>query len=285
MTTMTIFPELVPLVRDGLYFDLQGRLEAIDGAIRSRHRQDIRAVIEAGFAYAEGARALLDVLGWLDMAGEQAVEVDVCRHRDVLLGGLSTRMESERAVRGDASASEEERAQAFTREGLLAELAGRVREAASGAGAGGAAGGGVVVVPASLVDLLRESLVSALADCAGEIEDEGREHPGGLDGRLERLGAYRSLLEVVGFQGTVPPVAVRVDLSAHRWALVSALRGRRDCERYLGLAAEAARRRRSAPRIEEFMSSAGLEDARDCRAAAFPAEPRESCGPVAWGCE
>lgn len=276
--TLTIFPELVPLVRDGLYFDLQGHLEEIDGAIRSRNRQDIRAVVEAGLAHAEGARALLDALGWLDMAGEQAVEVDVRRHREILLGAISTRMGSERAVQGDGSANEE-RVQAFTREGLLAELAARVREA-SGASAG-------VVVPASLVDLLRESVVSALADCAGEIEDDGHGHLGSLDGRpLERFDAYRALLEVVGLLPTFPAAAVRVDLSAHRWALVSALRARRDCERYLGLAVEAARARRSAARIEEFMSTAGLVDAQDRRAPDAGREPHdESCRPVAWGCE
>jgi hypothetical protein len=177
--TMTIFPELVPLVRDGLYFDLQGRLEEMDGAIRSRRRQDIRDVIEGGLACAEDARALLDVLGWLDMEGEQAVVVDVCRHREVLLGAISTRMDSERSVRGDASAGEEERVQAFTREGLLAEFAARVKGATS-------ASAGMAVVPASLVDLLREALVSVLADCAGAIEDDGYEHPGGLDGALSQ---------------------------------------------------------------------------------------------------
>ncbi|HSZ70593.1 MAG TPA: hypothetical protein VK756_09540 [Solirubrobacteraceae bacterium] len=195
---MTIFPELVPLVRDGLYFDLQGRLEEIDGAIRSRGRQDIRAVVEAGLDHVGEARALLDALGWLDMAGEQAVEVDVSRHREVLLGAISMRMASERSVQGDAEASDEQRAQAFTREGLLAELAARVRDASDASAV-------MVVLPASLVGLLREGLVSALADCAGEIEEDGREHPGGLDGRpLQRFDAYRALLEVLGLQGTVP---------------------------------------------------------------------------------
>lgn len=265
--TLTIFPELVPLVRDGLYFDLHGCLEELDGAIRSRSRQDIRDVIGAGLAHAEGARALLDALGWRDVAEERAVEVDVYRYRRVLLGAIWTRMESERSVQGDTEASGEERAQACTREGLLAELAARVK---------GAAGAEPVVVPALLVDLLREALVSAVADCAGEIENAGREHPGGLDGRLlERFDAYRALLEEIGLQGTVPAAAVGVDLSVHRWALVSVLRGRRDCERYLVWAVDAARARRCAARIEEFMSTTGLEDARDRRAPGAPCEPHD----------
>jgi hypothetical protein len=48
------------------------------------------------------AQALLDALGWFDLADEQAVEVDACRHREVLLGAISTRTQSERAVQGDA---------------------------------------------------------------------------------------------------------------------------------------------------------------------------------------
>jgi hypothetical protein len=124
--TITISPGLVPLVRDGLYFDLQGRLEEMDDAISSRDRCDIRGVIEAGLAYARGALTLLDAVGWFDVSDERAVEVDVCRYRGVLLGAISTRMESERAVHGDTDASEEERAQTLTREGLLAELSQRV---------------------------------------------------------------------------------------------------------------------------------------------------------------
>ncbi|HSZ69158.1 MAG TPA: hypothetical protein VK756_02235 [Solirubrobacteraceae bacterium] len=277
---MTIFPELVPLVRDGLYFDLQGRLEEIDGAIRSRGRQDIRGVVEAGLARAEEARALLDAVGWLDVAGEQAAVVDVCRHRELLLGAIATRMASERSVQGDGEASGEQRAQAFTREGLLVELAGRVREASD-------ASTGVAVVPASLVSLLREGLVSALADCAGEIEEDGREHPGGLDERpLQRFDAYRALLEELGLQSTVPAVGVRLDLSVHRWALVSVLRWRRDCERYLVWSVDAARARRCAARIEEFMSTAGLQEPQDRRGPRARCEPHdESSQQVAWGWE
>jgi hypothetical protein len=90
------------------------------------------------------------------------------------------------------------------------------------------------------------------------------------------------LLDEVGLLPTFPAVPVQVDLSAHRWALVGALRARRDCERYLGLAVEAARARRSAARIEEFMSTAGLEDAQDRRT---PGAPGEGSRPVAKGCE
>lgn len=270
--TITIPPELVALVRDGLYFDLQGCLEEMDSAIRSRERQDVRVVIEAGVAWAGGALALLDVVGWLDVVEERAVEVDVCRHREVLLGAISTRTQSERAVQGDANASEEDRSSAIAREKQLAALATRIR---------GASGAGTVVVPASLVDLLREALVSVVADCAGAIEDDGRDHPGSLDGTLlRRFDAYRALLEQVGLHATVPAVAVEVD-SVHRGALVGVLRERRDCERYLMWAVDMARSRHRVARIEEFMSTAGLQDEKDRRAAFALCDE----GPVAWGCE
>jgi hypothetical protein len=270
--TITIPPELVALVRDGLYFDLQGCLEEMDSAIRSRDRLDIRVAIEAGLAWAGDALALLDVVGWLEVANERAVEVDVCRHREVLLGAISTRTQSERAVQEDANASEEDRSRAIVREKQLAELATRVQAASSA---------GTVLVPASLVDLLREALVSVVADCAGAIEDDGREHPGNLDGTLlRRFDAYRALLEQVGLHATVPAAAVEVD-SAHRGPLVGVLRERRDYERYLMWAVDMARSRRRIGRIEEFMSSAGLQDEQDRRTALALCDE----SPVAWGCE
>ena len=273
--TITISPELVALVRDGLYFDLQGCLEEMDSAIRSRDRHAIRVAIEAGLAWAGDALALLDAVGWFDLADERPVEVDVCRHREVLLGAISTRTQAERGVQGDANASEEDRSRAIAREKQLAELATRIRGAASGAG--------TVLVPASLVDLLREALVSVVADCAGAIEDDGRDHPGSLDGTLlRRFDAYRALLEQVGLHATVPAVAVEVD-AVHRRALVGVLRERRDCERYLMWAVDMARSRRRVARIEEFMSSAGLQDEQDRRAAGALCD--EGFGPVAWGCE
>ena len=244
--------ELVPLVRDGLYFDLHGQLEKAAALIEPRGREGTGPAIEDGLVRAEGARALLDVVGWQEPAEACAVEVDVRWHREALLRALLTRIESECGVRGDQNASEEDRAQASARCDWLAELVARV-EATRRTGS--------VTVPASFVDLLREALVSGLADCAGKIEDAGHSEPGGIDGRLlEPFDAYRALLERVGWVRVVPAVAVEVELSVHRWALVSALRQRLVCELYIAHEVDLRRARCRAGRIEAFLSTAGLED-------------------------
>jgi hypothetical protein len=64
--TIVIPEELVPLLRDGLYFDLHGQLEEANGLIEPRNRADISVGVVGCLARAEGARALLDVVGWID---------------------------------------------------------------------------------------------------------------------------------------------------------------------------------------------------------------------------
>lgn len=61
--TIAIPEELVPLLRDGLYFDLHGQLEEAGGLIEPRNRADISAGVAGCLARAEDARALLDVVG------------------------------------------------------------------------------------------------------------------------------------------------------------------------------------------------------------------------------
>lgn len=56
--TIVIPEELVPLLRDGLYFDLQGQLDEAGGLIEPRYRSDISAGVAGCLARAEGARAL-----------------------------------------------------------------------------------------------------------------------------------------------------------------------------------------------------------------------------------
>ncbi len=90
--TIVIPEELVPLLRDGLYFDLHGQLDEDSGLIEPRNRADIGAGVAGCLARAEGARALLDVVGWTDpIETPTAIEVDVRRHRDALLRALLTR--------------------------------------------------------------------------------------------------------------------------------------------------------------------------------------------------
>lgn len=78
--TIIIPDELVPLLRDGLYFDLHGQLEEAVALIEPRGRADIRAAVAGCLGRAKGTRALLDVLGWIEPVDRPSVvEVDVRR--------------------------------------------------------------------------------------------------------------------------------------------------------------------------------------------------------------
>jgi len=121
--TIVIPEELVPLLRDGLYFDLQGQLDKAGGLIEARYGADISGGVAGCLARAEGARALLDVVGWIDpIEAPTAVEVDVRQHHDALLRALLTRIASEHSVEEDPEVSEEDRARAKARIGRLADL-------------------------------------------------------------------------------------------------------------------------------------------------------------------
>lgn len=132
------------------------------------------------------------------------------------------------------------------------------------------AGASTVTVPASFVNLLRETVVMQLTDCAIDISDSGRAHPEGLaESLLEPFESYCALLRCVGCLPAVPAVSVEVVPAEHCWALVTAMRQGLDFERWMagqGHAADAegAKQRRKAQRrarqIERFLITAGLED-------------------------
>jgi hypothetical protein len=128
----------------------------------------------------------------------------------------------------------------------------------------------MVTVPASFVDLLRETVVTQLTDCAIEISDSGRAHPEGIEECLfAPFERYCALLRCVGCVPTVPAAAVKVALAEHRWALVAALRCGLDFERWMAEQGDpafpsGAEQRREAQRrarqIERFLAAAGLGD-------------------------
>jgi hypothetical protein len=127
MTIIIIPEELVPLLRDGLYFDLHGQLEEAGALIEPRGRADIRAAVAGCLGRAKGTRALLDVLGWIEpLDPPSIVEVDVRKHRLALLRTLLTRIESEHGVEEDPEVSDEDRAAAKARIGQLADLIAQV---------------------------------------------------------------------------------------------------------------------------------------------------------------
>ena len=121
--TIVIPEELVPLLRDGLYFDLHGQLEEAGALVEPRGRADISDGVAGCLARAERARALLDVVGWIDpIETPTEVEVDVREHHDALLRGLLTRISSEHSVEEDPEVGDEERATAKARVSQLADL-------------------------------------------------------------------------------------------------------------------------------------------------------------------
>jgi hypothetical protein len=121
--TIVIPEELVPLLRDGLYFDLHGQLEEAGSLVEPRSRADISDGVARCLARAEGARALLDVVGWIDpIETPTDVEVDARQHHDALLRALLTRISSEHSVEEDPEVSDEDRAVAKARVSQLADL-------------------------------------------------------------------------------------------------------------------------------------------------------------------
>lgn len=126
---ITIPPELVPLLRDGVYFDLHGQSDEIGALVEPRERPgDVRAEVDERFVRANATRALLDVVGWLEPVEASPVEVDAREHHDALVRALLMRIESERSTEVDSEASIGERAEAKVRAGQLADLVQRVEE-------------------------------------------------------------------------------------------------------------------------------------------------------------
>jgi hypothetical protein len=130
----------------------------------------------------------------------------------------------------------------------------------------GSRSAGIVTVPARFVPVLREAVVERLAAAAGEIEDDGQAHPSaGIDPELlETFDAYRALLEVMGWAGTAPAVPVQVHVSAHHWALETALHKHLELQRNsMADSPEGTTQYRLAKRdagmVEAFIADAGLQ--------------------------
>ena len=83
-----------------------------------------------------------------------------------------------------------------------------------------------VVIPAEVVDLLRDGLRSQIAILAQWItqaheREGGREHPERYQDPLRCQDAVRALMEEIG--SSTPPSDLKVDLQTHAWALLEGL--------------------------------------------------------------
>lgn len=132
-----------------------------------------------------------------------------------------------------------------------------------------------IVVPASIVRHLRSALLSALGTAAALIEQasmryEREKHPEWFTGPLGHFDAHRALLDVVGWGEPPAEQDTQVDLEAHRWAIVTAMRDRLEVEQdYLRVdasAKDAGKQRNvaqhNAEAIESFLATSGLEESK-----------------------
>jgi hypothetical protein len=83
-----------------------------------------------------------------------------------------------------------------------------------------------VVIPAEVVDLLRDGLRSQIATVAQWIthadeREGGREHPERYQDPLRCIYALHRLMEEIRW--STPPSDLKVDLETHAWALLEAL--------------------------------------------------------------
>jgi hypothetical protein len=89
-----------------------------------------------------------------------------------------------------------------------------------------------VVVPAEVLDLLRDGLRSQIALAGQHVasadeQPDGRRHPERYQDPLRCQDTLRALLDEIGWGG--PPSDLKVDLDTHAWALLEALRDQVSC--------------------------------------------------------
>jgi Lon protease-like protein len=126
---VTVPPDLVQPLRDGLYRDLGTCLAQTCAAVQRHDRTRIRAVVKERFRRAEPIRDLLDEVGWVEPEeGPPPVEVDLREHRNALLRALRALLKRENAVAEDTEAPEAERSAAAALVGPLTAFVQKVEE-------------------------------------------------------------------------------------------------------------------------------------------------------------
>lgn len=247
MSTIVVPAGTVQLLRGWLLQQLSTTAEGIAE----------NSVEHAGIADAirrlEGARRLLDEIGWTDPADEQDVTLDPS-HREALQETLTLALDGERWAAQQGR--EDARERALTVESFVRSLPPQEDVG--------------MVVPDDLMPVLIDSLVSELLDAAEGVEraaaralDEARRDPDTYARPLAHFDAIRAALDALKWGGLLT-----IDLQAHRDALRSALLGRLGTERDMiadgistgGESGERQRRRAYAYAIdvERLMGLAGV---------------------------
>jgi hypothetical protein len=251
----TIPAPVVTELRGALYHQLGGTAEDLASVHYEPPTERLSEWSEP-LARVDRARALLDRIGWCAPDPERDVEIDLDRHRRVIVDALGHDLilcRSLASEKGDAAKDRERaRAQAVLIE-AFAESAGLdlVHEPEQR-----------ITVPDDFLPLLTECVLGVMHDAAEELEQAGFDVDSYPE-PLEQLGAIRAALDAIGWGATGS-----VDLGIHRWAFEKALRDRLATERHLQASAErmptdAGKTQREiayrhALEIETFMSDAGL---------------------------
>jgi hypothetical protein len=127
-----------------------------------------------------------------------------------------------------------------------------------------------LVIPPSVVSILRSAVLFEIGDAASEISTvsaraRAESHPEWFAGHLEHLDTQRALLDALGWSEA--EVEVEIDLDKHRAALVKALANQLETELDLmeadpgkqGAESQRRRARANAREIERFVAEVGLD--------------------------
>ncbi|MFI4977378.1 MAG: hypothetical protein ACHQC8_01675 [Solirubrobacterales bacterium] len=112
---ITIPAKAVLRLREALYSQLGDVAEELASADR-RPGREVHDEWSEAVARFDRARALLDEIGWTESDPERDAEIDLDRHRQVIVAALSDQLEAERYLMADKGrAAESQRQRAYGR--------------------------------------------------------------------------------------------------------------------------------------------------------------------------
>jgi hypothetical protein len=200
------------------------------------------------------ARVLLDRIGWVRSNPETGAEIDLDRHRRVILDALGTDLSIQRSLAGERDVRASAHVLAIEAFAASADLdLDRDHEQR-------------ITVPDDTLDLLTRCLLSIMREAAELVEQCGFNGDDYAE-PLERFDVIRAALDAIKWGARAD-----IDVSAHRWALQLALTERLASERDAvrdalesierdrkGGVRELQRARGYMQQIETLMTDAGLD--------------------------